>query len=80
MKSSLQMAAPEMCFWVYVDSKGQISQHIHAVCSVPSLSDNKSQWLLQNVWMESKGLDDLNLHILHVFEGTFSLNMGQITV
>ena len=30
-----------MCLWAYVDSEGQISLHIHAVWSEPSLSANR---------------------------------------
>ena len=62
--------------------KAQISLRIRAVWSEPSLSANRIiDWILQNVRMESKGLmyfahvqDDLNLHILGMFKGTFSLH------
>ena len=38
-------------------AKAQISLRIRAAWSGPSLSAN-NHWILENVWMESKGPDD----------------------
>ena len=68
-------------------AKAQISLHIHAVWLEPSLI-TQSYWILQNVWWESKGPDyffehtqeNLNLHISHLFEGTFLLDLAHIMI
>ena len=74
----LALRHAKTCFWVHVDNEGL--GHICTVWSGPSLSTNRIigtesiNGEQRPGWYFAHGQDDLNLDILHMFEGTFSLN------
>ena len=63
----------------------QISLRIRAYWSGTLTARLQNQWILQNVWMESKcpwyfahAQEDLNLRILRMLDGTFLLDTAHI--
>ena len=64
-------------------AKGQLSLHIHAVKLGPSLSAKgfigyNRMYVWRSGWYFAHGQDDMNLGILHMFKGTFSLDVAQL--
>ena len=71
----------KMCLWAYRTAKSLIRLRKCAVWSGPSLSTNRTIWFIECFngvqmpgWYLAHARDNLNLHILHIFEGTFLLD------
>ena len=72
------------CLRANADTKGP-DQPAHLRSLIRALTARwHNNWILQNVWMESKyfahAQNGLNLHILRMFEGTFSLEAAHVDV